>query len=88
MKFVKTHFADCFSGVRIRRAMQIEKVAKTLMGANQRTMRWRVLVAREQIMPAMTRMPMERRTICWELLGMVISGDLRFEIELTYGENA
>jgi hypothetical protein len=63
VKFVKTHFALCLFGVRTRREIQIAIDAKTLMGANQRTISWSVLVVREQIMPKTINIATERRTI-------------------------
>ena len=63
MKFVKTHFADCLLGVMTRRTMQIMSVARTLMGANQRTILWRVLVVREQITPLIMSIAIESKTV-------------------------
>jgi hypothetical protein len=60
---VKTKDAGAREGVRTSREMQIEKVARTLMGANQRTMRCSVRVASEHIMPDIMRIRIERSTI-------------------------
>jgi hypothetical protein len=85
VKLVKTQVADCLFGVRARRTMQIARVAKTLMGANQKTISWRVFVVREQITPKMMSISIERSTIWRAVLEMV--GTLKLVAEMrTYGE--
>lgn len=71
VKCPKTQLAGCRLGVRMRRAMQMETDAMTLIGANQRMILCRLRVVREQITPVMTRTAMERRTV-WraELVGV------------------
>lgn len=64
VKCVKTHFALALFGVRTRSAIQIAVEAIMLIGANQRTISWSVLVVREQIIPKMTRIATDRRHIC------------------------
>lgn len=68
VKFVNTQMNDCLLGVRIRRAMHMEREASMFIGANQITISWRVLVVREQMMPKIMRRAMDRRTICRAVL--------------------
>lgn len=63
VKVVKTNEAGASFGVRVRREMHIAMVARTFMGANQRTIWCKIRVAREQIMPETIRTRIERRTI-------------------------
>jgi hypothetical protein len=63
VKFVKTHVALALFGVRVSSATQIAVEASTLIGANQSTISWRVLVVREQIIPKMMRIATESKTI-------------------------
>lgn len=68
VKCVKTHFALGLSGVRTRSAMQMAVDARMLIGANHRTISWRVLVVREQMIPKMTRIATDKRQICKAVL--------------------
>jgi len=77
--FVKTHLALCFSGVKTSSATHMPIDARTsgllaevtrrrdynllLIGANQRTILWRLRVVREQMTPMIHRSKMVRRTV-------------------------
>jgi len=63
VKLVNTHLADCLLGVRTRRETHIAMEASTLIGANQRTILWRVRVAKLQMMPHSIRTTIESRTM-------------------------
>lgn len=69
-KSVKTNCQERRSGVERGRAMQIAIVARMLMGANQRMMRWRFLVGKEQTQPNIVRAKRATRTVCQGLLEM------------------
>ena len=72
MKVVKTQAKDCLFGVRISRAMQMAREARMFIGAKKRIMVWRVLVVREQMMPKIMRIAMERRT-SWSAVLIIFS---------------
>ncbi len=69
------------------RAMHIATVARTLIGANQRTMRCRALVVSEQTMPKITSVSRATSTVCNGVL-YHISIVSYLDLEVTHGEYA
>jgi hypothetical protein len=66
--FPKTQLALCLSGVRTSKTIQMAMEAKILIGANQRSIWWRVLVWREEITPNTTSMAIDAREVCAAVL--------------------